>query len=239
MKDIPWMNLINVWRSGQVLLPEVDRWLGFYGKMPQNTLQHTYALCVLGSIMLPQFRTFVCLDEYMVIVALLLHDHGEGERHRDIRVPDKTPRDDVDEYTAFVKRYDNRIPESVMIELERAFLLQFALSDMRIWPNRAKRHMNWLRNNRHHEVLFFTAMENFDYVLYALDQLHLHDNKVILSEVLADSVPIFDQLADKLPGFREVIWTEDFWKWSMEFLCGGECVCDEPSCTCEDKVDGD
>ena len=202
--DEQWLHILDVWRSGQIGLSQVPRW-GKYverdqGARPQNSLQHPYALVLLGKILLERLRRHVELDGELVMTALLVHDHGEGEIGHDTLYIDKTVGGDVQEYLAFVRRY-RQLDYDVFEVFRRAFLLQFVLKRPEAFPFEAREIMRVLRRDRYKEALAFEAIEYWDYVLYALEQYCERSNARILVQVLRNIAPHLDRLAGQLPGF--------------------------------------
>lgn len=214
-----WHKLIDVWRSGQIGLPEVRRWAKYAkpgpdgsdhgGVRPQDSLQHSYSITLLGSIVLHYVRlsTNRKIDGELLLKALLLHDHGEGELGLDTLYVDKNVEGDVREYVAFVKRF-NSLDPNLFHDLHTAFLLQFATRDLSAFPEEAHPIMLHLRETRPLEILLFDAVERWDYILYAVEQLRDNNNRCIVVQVLRNQMPHMDQLADSIPGLREYIWTD-------------------------------
>lgn len=206
-----WGTTLDVWKSGQEGLPLVPRWSKYVGKdqgvREQDSLKHSYSLTVLGTIFLERMRDCQPLDGELLLSALLIHDHGEGEVGRDTLYLDKTAEGDLAEYLAFRKRYEPLGPD--FRAFHRAFLLQFAAKDPPGFPDDAKRVMADLRSGRMPEALAFDALERWDYVLYALEQYFERGNEKILVQVLRNQVPKLDRLCGELHGLRQVVWTDE------------------------------
>lgn len=223
-----WDATLDVWKSGQTLLPKVTRWSKYVkdddpygGGRVQDTLQHSYSLSLLGEILLLTLKKHNhTYDHHLFLTACLLHDHGEGELERDILYVDKSSDEDLNEYKAFQKRFGT-LDKDIYEPLEQAFLLQFAqLEDNEAakFPEEAKKQMEYLKQNKHLEILAFEALERWDYVLYALEQYKDRQNERILVRVLRNQAPHLDRLADELPGFKEEIWNEKIRHWAEDFM---------------------
>ncbi len=207
-----WRETLDVWKSGQTQLPSVVRWSKYIdkdqGARKQDSLQHSYSLSVLGVLMLARLRRQGMLDEVLVLTALLLHDHGEGEIGKDTLYVDKSTEGDLAEYLAFRARYGRLSPEEFTF-VHRAFLLQFALKDPPEFPEDARAIMRCLRLDHRADCLAFDALERWDYVLYALEQYAERGNEKILVQTLRNQLPKLDLLARDLPGFRQAVWTDE------------------------------
>lgn len=210
-----WKNERDVWKSGQIGLPKVIRWDGYVqdaehgGARAQDTLAHSYSLTVLGLMLMEQLP--LPIDKHLMATSFLVHDHGEGELGRDILYAQKTEQGDLDEYSAFQKRFS--VLGDVYPFFERAFLIQFALKAPTSFPPDAQRVMSTLAERNKTECLFFDAVERFDYLLYALEQYEERGNTKILVHVLRKQLPHLSRLVGVLPAFSS-IWTPD-----TESLC--------------------
>jgi len=216
--------VMDVWVSGQIGLPLVIRWKKFLqnGKArEQNSLQHSYSIAVFAIIFVKMLEKYASFDKEIIMDAVLLHDHGEGELKRDILYNDKEESHDFDEYLAFVTRF-GQLPEAVFKKCQRAFLLQFALSNPVSFPEKARAIMQEIAEKQKVEALIFRALEYCDYFLYALEQYQELDNVGLMVLVLGNHIPHFEQLAKELPGFKEVFWTEEVSRWCYEVFSRGE-----------------
>lgn len=208
-----WSDTLSVWLSGQIALPQVQRWSKYCGRSKgggarrQNSLQHSYAIALLGKILYHKIRPYIVLDEGLLLTAFLIHDHGEGEILSDTHYIDKNEEGDLEEYNAFVKRY-SALPEEIFGEFHRAFLLQFALKAPLNFPESACVLMAELAAQQRQECLVFDAVERWDYVLYALEQFHDRGNTRILVQVMRHQKEHLDRLAEELPGFGQEVWTD-------------------------------
>src|SRR3989338_2259237 len=101
--------IIEVWKNVQINLPEVIRWKKYtekWGGRKQNSLQHTESIVLLGITVLEKLKSYVKLDNSLLISALAVHDIGEGEIKRDTAYVDKSQAGDLEEYLAFRKRHE-------------------------------------------------------------------------------------------------------------------------------------
>jgi hypothetical protein len=209
-------DLVRIWRSGQILLPNIIRWSKYvdnrqYGSVrSQNTLQHTHALVTLGSIMIPVLAAG--LDEVLLLKALHFHDEGEGLVGFDTLYIDKSELGDLKEYLAFRQNYC-QLPARILERLETAFLLQFASKNPECFPPKARSIMTQLQHDKTMEILAFEAIERFDYYLYAVEQFVDHDNIAILLQTLRNQIDRLDGLAQILPGFA------NFWNPTVQQSC--------------------
>jgi hypothetical protein len=214
-----FLPMIQAWREPQVNLEKVFRWKKYLNNSrPQNSLQHSHAITLLGSMVLVQLRPsfYSPLDEALVLTALSVHDVGEGQLGFDTLYIDKNDLVDVDEYLAFKHLYQN-LPLIVYHELEKAFLLQFALKNSDKFPLKAQEKMKILRREKRFEALAFEAIERLDYVFYAFDQFSENDNKEILVQTLRHQLSHLEYLGEKLPGFCNIwSWAES--DWTRDFL---------------------
>ena len=218
-----WKTMMDVWKSGQVGLPKVRRWSKYVddakhgGARLQNSLEHSYCIVILGGIVCAKLRRYSVIDERLVMLALHVHDHGEGEIGMDTLYVDKSIEGDLQEYTAFRKRYDQLEPY-IFRDFHRAFLLQFALKNTDPFPPDARELMGELANIHRLEALAFQAIEYLDYLVFALEQFEERGNRKILVQVLRNTVPHLDRLAEDLVGFRAEIWTPVMREWCAGWL---------------------
>lgn len=213
---------VQIWSACQTLLPRVVRWGRFLKEITvhprprkQNTLQHSHSLVLAASVLAERLLPYSPeVDCHLFLSAVATHDHGEGYRLRDTQLPDKCPEDDADEfvkYMAGISAVDDRTRNF----LTRAFLLQHALHGSEhhaAFPEFAQSILWELSQTSEMEALWFGAVENYDYVLYALEQ---HDRGVPLFDaVIRKHIDTLNGYAEKIPGFREEIWTLEL---SQEF----------------------
>lgn len=207
-----WKGIMDVWKSGQISLPQVIRWSKYSnnndegGARVQDSLQHSYSLTILGKIVIYKLREYAVINESLLLTALLVHDHGEGEIKKDTLYIDKTVEGDVDEYIAFQKRY-KALDSELYQEFERAFLLQFSLKNSTAFPESARSIMSNLAVQNRNECLIFDIIERLDYILYAFEQYVDRGNVKILVQTLRHQMSHLDRLSLDVTGLGEVIWT--------------------------------
>lgn len=207
-----WDDVLCVWRSCQVGLPQVMRWSKYHQEngqprtRKQDSLQHSHSIAVLGHIFCHKIRGYILLDEILLHRALLIHDHGEGEILRDTHYVDKSENGDLDEYCAFVKCYSS-LPEDLFAEFHRSFLLQFAWRNPISFPWEARVIMNELAMTHASECHAFDAIERWDYILYAVEQFIDFGNAKILVQTMRNQMNHMDRIVEELPGFGDRIWT--------------------------------
>ncbi len=208
--DSFWPGVSDIWLTTQTILTDVYRW-SRYNRSPirlQNDLQHSYSVTILAKVMMEMISPYhPGLDKELILSAFLVHDHGEGELKRDICYGDKADHEDVKEYLAFRTRYE-QLDTNVFSSLERAYLLQHCLKDRSDFPEQAATVMSELKKYKYFEALTFGAIEIWDYLLYAMEQDREGRDPVILHQVTGNHIQQLETLAEKLPGFRETIWTE-------------------------------
>ena len=218
-----WENIIDVIKSGQVGLSTVIRWSKYDkeeggGVRIQNSLQHSYSIALLGKMLIHKLRDYVTLDEPLLITALLVHDHGEGEINKDTHYIDKSVDGDLDEYLAFTQRY-SALGKSQFEEFQKAFLLQFALKNPSCFPEQSRKIMEQLEQHKLLECNAFDAVERWDYLLYAIEQFEERGNKKVLVQTLRNQIPHLNRLAEvALPGFGAEIWTTQMRLWCQNFV---------------------
>ena len=213
--------LLNAWKTPQVGLDEVLRWKKYVdkdqGTRPQNSLQHSLSITILGSMVIEELRPYVEIDSGLLITCLAVHDVGEGILKKDTLYIDKTVEGDLEEYQAFRHQYEP-LDRELFDRLHRAFLLQFALKNPRIFPGDAREIMAHLAEEFLLEALMFSAIEQWDYVLYAIEQYHDRGNEKILVQVLRSQIGPLNAFAEEIPGFKAKIWTPEISSWATSFL---------------------
>lgn len=222
------IRVIDVWKSGQVLLPEVIRWSKYVNAedskvRKQNSLQHSHSISVFATIFLTKTRSYLILDEELVKDAVHNHDHGEGELKFDTLYIDKTEQGDLDEYLAFAKRFSNLEDQDLFFEFQRPFLLQFALKNPEIFPEDARKIMSELAFYREKECKAFDAIERLDYLLFAFEQYNEVGDEVILVQTLRGQIPHLNNLADNGGiALDQTFWTPEFRAWCENFVAERE-----------------
>lgn len=219
-----WTDYMQVWESGQTKLPEVVRWKKYRKKgerrkvRRQNSLQHSYSITILGSIVCHVLRPHVLLKESFLKDAWMIHDHGEGEICSDTHYIDKSDERDLKEYEAFVKCYSVLFSKELFEDFHKAFLLQFALKNPPNFPEEARLIMMELTTMNAMECRVFEVVERLDYVFYAMEQYIKRNNAKILVQVMRNQMDHLNRLAKDLPGFGETIWHESARVWFQDFL---------------------
>lgn len=202
-----WSGINDVLLTSQIILRKVYRWSRFSGVRKQNVLQHSYSVVILAKIMVEKLDKYVALDKELILTSFLVHDHGEGELIRDICYDNKKTIDDLDEYLAFIKRY-GQLDKNVFSAFNRAYLLQYCLSEKNDFPLEAQEIMKEMRVENHLEALIFEAVEVWEYLLYSLEQDKKSNNKIILHDVYKTHIERMEQLSNEILGFKEEIWTK-------------------------------
>lgn len=204
-----WMGINDIWLTTQVIFQGVHRWSRYEDKgiRTQDVLQHSYSITVLAKIFALKISPYIAnFNHDLLLTSFLLHDHGEGELKRDICFGNKGNGDDLAEYEAFTRRY-RKLEDSVFLHLEKAYLLQYALKDKPEFPARAQFIIEHLAVDNYYEALAFEAVELWDYLLYAYEQVNNGCDPTILSDVSRNHWERLNHLAELLPGLFETIWT--------------------------------
>ncbi len=217
---------LDVWHRIQSEQDKIVRFSGHTKRFGhrirwQNGYEHQCSVTVLCTEFLIRLRPYVTLDELLVTRCFLLHDIPEGLLQRDILAPLKKKKDDVDEYLAFKKLFQ-LLGTMVWSELERAFLLQFALDDNNLFPSEALAVMADLRKNRRNEALAFDGIQSMDYIYYAEECCDRGDVSVVLEEVVTNQWEKMNRIATLLPGFPDVVWTPERRKYFSKYLPGAK-----------------
>ncbi|MDP3244682.1 MAG: hypothetical protein Q8M83_03435 [bacterium] len=214
------LSLMAASADSAILMEKVTRWSRFREKgLPlrqQSNLSHTYSFLLTAIILRERARNRFKIDWELLFDAIFLHDLGEGVLHEDIPFPRKSDERDRDEYLAF-RGFIGKLGKKTTAKLERAFLLQFAHKNSEIFPRRARQIMSELFQTHRREVLLFAGMEQFDYVLYALEQYLRLGNKEIFATVLSDQTPILDDMVKRLPLLRQ-LWSPAFRQYCFDLL---------------------
>lgn len=206
--------LIDVWSRPQITLPKVVRWSKYVkrGTRRQDTLQHTFSGLLFVTWLIPRLRKHVRFKEYLVLHAFALHDVGEGEIGADTLYVDKTAAGDEAEATAFLSRYQDVLGS----EAVTAYLLQFARKAEQMPMYKAR--LNEIACAFPTEALIFEAVERFDYLLYAFEQYLTRRKTKILVRILRNHWSRLEELADCIPGLRDVLWMDEIASWRAAFL---------------------
>lgn len=222
-----------IWKSSQIDLGGVIRWTPYLtdgnGKKmrKQSTLEHTHSFSLFAGTVAQMLNPFVFKETKRYLDLLLLeyafkwHDHSEGLKGRDIVSPNKTDKDDVEEYSIFMEHIKD-LPDFIKDEYEYAFLLQFALNSNKLFPDNAQEIIKDILDNFYYEALTFTALEKIEYLFYPLEMQEQH--KHLLTWVIRRQLPGYQGFVKTLPGFREVIFTEGLEEQLLDYLKENENV---------------
>lgn len=216
-------SMLPFWETCQSPLSKVIRWAPFLRKngalRTQSTLEHVHAFSVLSSVVITKLvEKGVKLDHPLFILAILVHDHGEGLLGRDIPVPQKSAEKDKDEYVAFTElllKCDCDL--SLFKKLKQAFLLQFAEECPQCFPLEARILMEELRKKRYFEVMLFKVLERVDYLFYACESYRHKEDDVILAEVFRNVKTELDKICTIYPVISTIVWTEEIQNWFQSF----------------------
>jgi 5'-deoxynucleotidase YfbR-like HD superfamily hydrolase len=215
-----YSSLISSWLEPQISLPGVIRWKKYLkkgkGARKQNSLQHSLSITIAGGLLIRKLSAYMKLDALLLMTALAIHDVGEG-RTGDTHYIDKSEKGDQREYRAFLRIFQGHDPQSFRF-FKRAYLLQYCLKDMKLFPSEAQRVMRELAKNKRMEALAFDAIERWDYMLYAMEQYHDRGNIKILIQTTRNQYHHFELLVSELPGLRQQIWTEEFAAWCRSIM---------------------
>lgn len=221
-------SFLPIWVNSQYKLHKVIRWSDYVedgiGKnmVKQSTLQHSFSFSIFSSIAVmllqPHMRNSLRsnLDEALLHKVFEIHDLGEGlTKNGDVIAPKKTASDDLKEYIAFKEHFSN-ISKRVFEQLEYAFLLQFALENSNRFPMHARLVMDKIYKVNYYEALTFKALERFEYLFYPLWMKDKHS--YLLTWVIRKQLPYYKDYAEKLPGFRQELFTYSLEAWMNNFL---------------------
>ncbi len=199
----------------------------FRVRRPQTVAQHCVEAEEICNFFIMIFGPYLAqqgipLDVWLLQNAVRVHDFGEGSRAHvghDVILSDKRDEHDKKEYDYFVEWLQHTYPDPACAELRqqltRAFLLQFCLNGHELLPTEI---LTELREKRRMEALLFMAIEKWGYLLYAMEQYQRYGNRTILADVISRNTAAYLWLADNLPGFVEVCWTEEMQTWCHEHL---------------------
>lgn len=179
------------WLSIQQDLARVDRWSSFPSRKPgkrrQNSAVHSLGLVALATSLLERMELIDQVDWGMIQCACAIHDFGEGVLRKDVPHPKKTARHDLAEYAAFCQFYGD-CRDSEHQTMHRAFLLQFCLRNPRQFPTVARKIMRELAVTHRREAIIFAFLEQYDYILYAVEQYHRRGNVKLLVTILQQNL---------------------------------------------------
>jgi hypothetical protein len=210
--DKPFQRTYGVWLKLQSGQENVIRWGPFLNSPKigrrirrQNGHEHRCSVVFLAIRWLIAIRPYVTLDELLVTWCFENHDVPEGISGIDTPAPLKTDSDDLKEYLIF-QELCRPLGKSEWLELERSFLLQFAIENPSCFPAHARKVMDALAKEKRNEALFFDGVQRFDYLHYALECLVERNVPDVLATISPRQCEKLDSIAKELPGFSEVIW---------------------------------
>ncbi|HEU0085498.1 MAG TPA: hypothetical protein VFQ59_00895 [Candidatus Paceibacterota bacterium] len=181
----------------------------------EHIVQFNQFVDVALSLLAPYFRReCISLDEKLIMSCALYHDNGEIGG--DVMEPKKTDEDDLKEYLSFERSIQN-LPQRIQNEKEKSFFLQFALKeDTSIFPFYTQGIIQELRTNKAVEAQVFKSLEKFEYLYYPY---FVRDRDPdLLPLVISRHMPSYQRYAEKIPGYREVLFTEQLEAWMNSVL---------------------
>lgn len=201
-----WLTL----QSGQEKIIRFSTYIEIFGDRMrhQNGHEHRCSVCLLFTDAMIRMRQYCQLDELLLTRCINHHDEPEGISKIDKPAPEKTDADDLDEYLIFEKLY-RPLGNTVWTELQKAFLLQFCLSNPDCFPDDAREVMRHLATDHKNEALFFDAVQRFDYLLYAFECFAEGGVLEILHKVSNSQCDKLDEIAGLLPALQKVVWTQE------------------------------
>ena len=230
MKNSLIEKLYPMWLSSQTDLNEVIRWEKSLANNPgmrrQSTMAHVVSVSLVVSIALIILKKYNSkLDDALVQRAYTLHDLPEGfsQKKSDTSAVDKTTNDDLEEYFLFEKNFSH-LPREIYFELKKAYLLQYAEENSKIFPEEARVIMDYLSSERRCEVLIFGALQCWEYFFYAFEVKETCSNRELFFSVLKYNIPKLKKYSQLIRGFREEIFTENFEKYARCYLKRHICV---------------
>lgn len=230
---------LPLWIDSQYKLHKVIRWSnrindGIGKKMIlQSTLQHTISFVLFSTTSVMRLQPHIQealgkkLDASLLKTTFETHDLGEMlTKEGDVSGPNKTYLDDLNEYLK-VKELFSSMPVYVASELEYSFLVQFALSLPECFPHKAREIMSKIQKNHYYEALTFQALEKFEYLFYPLWMWKEKRHPYLLTWLIRLYLLRYREFAEKLPGFRQEIFTYSLEEWMLDFLKEHENVPEE------------
>lgn len=205
--SVDWYEIQGFWTRLQILPPQIIRWAkhGKGGTRRQDDLQHQYAMEFLADVMIEWFEPYLTkIDELLVLRAVRIHDHGEGERGIDVYYADHTSADDVAEWEA-VRKAMSKLPVRLSGKYERAFLLQFVRGKTReAFSEKPRKIIEELARTRRNEAMLYDAIEVVDYILFGVEEYRVRGKRDVLRDVIGNVLPRIKNLRATLPGFDEL-----------------------------------
>lgn len=215
-----WPGMLDLMHFAETEPQKIKRWLRLKKEKPwyvlkkgrtQNVLQHSYSLGLLGENILIMIEDQLSkpLDSRLLQLCFKIHDWGEPLLKRDVCALDKKNTDDSDEYVAFSEKIKN-LPEKVQEKYKEAFLLQFCLSSgTSFFPVEAVAIMERLIMEKRDEAIFFKAIENIEYLSFAIEQAIKKGDFDYFMTVSRNQFEKLDGFVDFLPALG-LVWNQDF-----------------------------
>jgi 5'-deoxynucleotidase YfbR-like HD superfamily hydrolase len=202
---------LEFWMDPQILLAQVMRFSKYYNDQThgvikqQNSLEHTFALCLLGSYILVNLNQQGCLfDGSLVRDALLIHDIGEAvlshKKKADTHYIDKTATHDVEEHRAYMESIAN-LPKSMKAYYRKASLLQIGTNKkeaLSLFEQEEQEIILWLHQHKSVEVALFELIERIDYLYLPFHQFGQTGNRFFLTQVLRNQFAHIESLSGRL-----------------------------------------
>ncbi|HEY4503612.1 MAG TPA: hypothetical protein VJJ28_00680 [Candidatus Paceibacterota bacterium] len=212
----------NLWRRLQSGQEKVIRFGKYHERFAgqireQNGYEHQCSVLFLFTYFLIHIRPYIKLDELLLTRCASIHDVAEGISGIDLPAPSKTDNDDLKEYHIFTRLY-RPLGKEMWDEMQRAFLLQFALKNPSCFPPEARRVMEDLSAKNCHEALFFDGIQRFDYLYYAYECKQERGISTLVKEVTENQFHLLENIAKELPGFSKVVWTTKVRNYFRAFL---------------------
>lgn len=220
--DDKWPGIIDIMHFIETEPQNIERWKRLVKEKPwyilkrgrkQNVLQHSNSLGLLGETILIMIEDELSrpLDSRLLQLCFKVHDLGEPLLKRDVCALDKKDSDDADEYEAFSKKIKD-LPEKVQEKYKEAFLLQFCFgANHSYFSVEAAAIMDRLWIEKKDEAIFFKAVENFEYISFAIEQAIKREDFDYYITVCRNQFEKFDAYVELLPALG-LVWDGEFKK---------------------------
>lgn len=231
-------NLFPIWENSQIGLHKVKRWGNYYNDgiakknmWKQSSLQHSFSFILSIDVFVLHIQPYIIkvtgrkLDEAIMLRSAGTHDLPEGYNEIDVSAVIKTDIDDLAEFLAFKKRFQV-FPFEIYKQLEYSYLMQFALKNPDCFPKEAREVMINIQNNHYFEAMTKNAFEKFEYLFFPAKAKRDKKHPYLLLYVLRRQIGNYREYAEKLPGFREILFTYEFQDWAEKYLEGNKHIPD-------------
>jgi 5'-deoxynucleotidase YfbR-like HD superfamily hydrolase len=212
-----FLSFRSLWSNAQEPMSAITRW-GKFPRYGQTLTEHSNSVPLVGWWVMSKLPhdVFVELNRELVLLALMVHDHGEPRHRGDVPYDDKRKIDDLLEWNAFksMVRHYTLSPFREMVE--DAFLLQFCRNSeicqfLKVDQDRIRD----LQQTFAREAAVFEFTERIDYFLSASigkeNGIH-NDVETMMEGTLRNQTEPMAKLVDEFPMF-EVIWTSELFAW--------------------------